>query len=221
MRSKARARDLARRGLRQWLRHQFRGMRRDGSERRFRTGHRHQTGSRAQRGEPRHGGRPRLRRAIPRLPAHVRTCLCSNRCGRGAKQCAILSGVTSASWMRSSFSYIDGGDPMGAIARSPIRLQAGGIAWQTLGAVNVTVASARTYSPGGVPLSPDSPDGISTATTFANGNERVDLENGVERRALRGSVQARCREPRRPPASPAASPDRNRDTPARRTHAAS
>ncbi len=33
---------------------------------------------------------------------------------------------------------------MGAITRSPIRLQAGGIAWQTLGAVKVTVASART-----------------------------------------------------------------------------
>jgi len=59
---------------------------------------------------------------------------------------------------------------MGAIVRSPINPRAGESAWQIFGAVNVIVASARTYSPGGGCAIARRPDAMSTATTWRTGN---------------------------------------------------
>ena len=51
-----------------------------------------------------------------------------------------------------------------------------------MGAVNVTVKSARTDSPSGRPLSLASPEGISTATTRAQLKFGIDLADRVQHR---------------------------------------
>ena len=62
---------------------------------------------------------------------------------------------------------------MGATTSSPMRSQLGASACATFGAVKVTVASARAQTPAGSPESLGIPDGMSTATTLANGNPEL------------------------------------------------
>ena len=62
---------------------------------------------------------------------------------------------------------------MASTTNSPTRSQLGGSACAGLGAVKVTVASARAVSPTGSAESPAMPEGISTATTRACGNAEL------------------------------------------------
>ena len=68
-----------------------------------------------------------------------------------------------------------------------------------------TVESARTNMPGGAPLSPDNPEGISTAITAASGKEEF-ISRIASSSAPRAGPLVLSPVPRLQPESPAASP---------------
>ncbi len=63
---------------------------------------------------------------------------------------------------------------------SPTWSQLGGRTWPSLGAVKVTVQSARAHSPTGSPESLGMPEGMSTATTLGQRKTAVDLADAFQ-----------------------------------------
>ena len=110
---------------------------------------------------------------FPTEPARIRTCPKVPLCASSFRGRAIHATSSPRVRFRKSSGYssrASGGVPICLTTHSPTASQAGGKTCASLGAVNVTEASARTCSPINWPLSAEAPEGRSTATVRAPAN---------------------------------------------------
>ena len=154
--------------LRQRRGHQLGGVGGDDGDGAGGRSHGYQAGAGAQSGQAGHGGGARLAARTGHHQHVAEGSLVARREAR-RQQVAEHGGLDQRQPDGSSSSNSSGGLPMGRTTSSPTESQLGGSACAILGAVKVTVESARAHSPAGSPESLGMPEGISTATTLASG----------------------------------------------------